>query len=116
MTFTGGSFKGTYAPIIWPDENPSILFLGEKNQLHWPDANASLGAFRAYFDLAGAPAREFKLNFDGEGSQTTGIGRTDFTDITDKADAWYTVNGVKFSGVPAKKGMYIHGGRKVIVK
>ncbi len=115
VAFTGGSFKGTYKKTVYETEDQSILFLGEKNQLHWPDANASLGAFRAYFDLAGAPAREFKLNFDGEGTQT-GISHTEITDITEKADAWYTVNGVKLSGVPTTKGLYIHGGRKVIVK
>jgi hypothetical protein len=114
VAFTGGSFKGTYVPMSWNTEDRSILFLGEKNQLHWPDAGASLGACRAYFQLTDPTAgvREFKLSFDGEGAQT-GIGRTG---ITEKADAWYTVNGVKLSGVPTTKGLYIHGGRKVIVK
>ena len=114
--FTGGSFKGTYVPMSWNTEERSILFLGTENQLHWPDAGASLGACRAYFQLTeGAGVREFKLNFDGEGTQT-GISHTEITDITEKADAWYTVNGVKLSGVPTTKGLYIHGGRKVIVK
>ncbi len=105
-------FCGTYDHISWTEENPSILFLGAENQLHWPDAGASLGACRAYFQLTeGAGVREFKLSF-GDDTQTI-IGHTE---ITEKADAWYTVNGVKLSGVPTTKGLYIHGGRKVIVK
>ncbi len=109
------SFCGTYDYTNWTEEKPNILFLGAESQLHWPDAGASLGACRAYFQLTeGAGVREFKLSF-GDGTQTI-IGHTEITEITERADAWYTVNGVKLSGVPAKKGMYIHGGRKVIVK
>ena len=106
------SFCGTYDYQSWDAENPSILFLGAENQLHWPDAGASLGACRAYFQLTeGAGVREFKLSF-GDDTQTI-IGHTG---ITEKADTWYTVNGVKLSGMPTTKGLYIHGGRKVIVK
>ena len=115
--FTGGSFCATYDYIRWTKETPSILFLGDNNNLHWPDANASLGACRAYFWLnGGGSAREFKLNFDGEVVQTTGIGRTDFTDITERADAWYTVNGVKLSGMPRTRGIYVKNGKKIVVK
>ena len=32
------------------------------------------------------------------------------------ADAWYTLDGVRLDGKPTKKGLYIHGGRKVVVK
>ena len=53
------------------------------------------------------------MNFDGE---TTGISNTDRTDYTDKADAWYTVNGVRLSAKPTTKGMYIKNGKKVVVK
>ena len=72
---------------------------------------AHLNAFRAYFQLDGeAKAREFVVNFDGE---TTGISNTDRTDYTDKADAWYTVNGVKLDKEPTKPGLYIYKGKKV---
>ncbi len=72
---------------------------------------AHLNAFRAYFQLDGeACARVFVMNFDGE---TTGISNTDRTDYTDKADAWYTVNGVKLDKEPTKPGLYIYKGKKV---
>ena len=41
---------------------------------------------------------------------------TDFTDYTDKNDAWYTVDGVKLSGKPTRKGIYLYGGLKVVIK
>ena len=109
------SFCGTYDYQSWDAENPSILFLGAENQLHWPDAGASLGACRAYFQLTeGAGVREFKLSF-GDGTQTI-IGHTEITDITESADAWYTVNGVKLSGMPRTRGIYVKNGKKIVVK
>ena len=108
------NFKGTYAPLSWTEETPSILFVGAKNTLNWPLDGAHLNAFRAYFELdPNAHAREFVMNFDGE---TTGISNTDRTDYTDKADAWYTVNGVRLSAKPTTKGMYIKNGKKVVIK
>lgn len=31
-------------------------------------------------------------------------------------DAWYTLQGVRLNGMPMQKGMYIHGGKKVMVR
>ena len=37
-------------------------------------------------------------------------GRSQMTDV------WYTINGVKLAGKPTQKGLYIHNGRKEVVK
>ena len=115
-------FKGTYGPVTWNTETKSILFLGDENKLYFPQPSGDdiphLGAFRAYFELdPTAHVREFNLNFE-DGTQTTGIiGHTDNTDNTDKADAaWYTLDGRKLDAKPSSKGIYIHGGRKVVIK
>ena len=129
VTSTDGtvSFKGTYSPIVWETEDQSILLLGvgqnSQNQdvstLYYPKPsggqNPGINAFRAYFQITdGTLAREFKLNFgDGE---ATGITTTDFTDYTDSAGAWYTLDGRKLDKQPTQKGVYIHGGRKVVIK
>jgi len=115
VTFNGGWFEGTYSPKRWTEENQSILFLGDANTLYYPEAGASLGACRAYFELdPNAHVREFNINFD-EHNETTGIlSTTDCTDYTDKADAtWYTINGVKLDKEPTKPGLYIYKGKKV---
>ena len=52
--------------------------------------------------------------FDRE-SETTGITTTDATDSTDSA-AWYTLDGRKLNGKPAKSGIYVVNGRKVVIK
>ena len=118
VNFTGGSFKGTYNKLEYTTENKSILFLGEGNTLYYPQPSGNdiptIGAFRAYFDLGGAHARQFVLNFGEE----TGI--SEAAPLNDKGqmtnDKWYTLDGVKLDGKPTKKGLYIHGGRKVAIK
>jgi hypothetical protein len=69
-------------------------------------------------DLNGGAAavRAFNLNF-GESSETTEIiSTTDFTDYTDYAGAWYTLDGRKLDAKPTKRGVYIHHGKKIVVK
>ena len=116
VIFTGGSFKGTYDKMAFAEENKSILFVGDDNNLHWPLSGATLGAFRAYFELAdGVPAHEFVLNF-GYGSEEMSISPAEIKEIRESASAWYTINGVRLSGKPAKKGLYIKNGKKIVVK
>ena len=123
VTFKGGSFKGTYAPINWVVETPSILFVGENNQLHWPLAGAHLNAFRAYFELAdGEQARSFNMTFGEETSDIVAIDNSQFTidnsqlTIHNEAGAWYDMQGRKVNGKPVKKGLYIFNGKKVVIK
>ena len=129
----GITFCGTYDAMAFDAAEPSILFLGDANTLYYPESGAKIGAQRAYFQLDGLTAgestsqvRAFNLrfvedplteggNFDGEGTQN-GIGHTEITEITERAGAWYTIDGVKLDGKPTKKGLYIHEGRKVVVK
>ena len=46
----------------------------------------------------------------------TGIGHTEITEITERAGAWYTLDGRKLDGQPLKKGLYIHNGRKEVIR
>lgn len=46
---------------------------------------------------------------------TTAISNTDFTDNTDKAGEWYSIDGVKLNGQPQKPGLYIKNGKKVFI-
>ena len=117
VPFTGGAFKGTYAWQEYTQENKSILLLGAENTLYWPqpdgDTYPSIGAFRAYFELGGGQeAREFVLNFgEIETSLPQPLQREG-----SQAGAWFDLSGRKLSDKPTKKGVYIHGGRKVVIK
>ena len=119
------TFKGTYSKQTWDSEDKSILLVGVNNNngstLYWPQNGASIGAFRAYFQLNDVNAvREFKLNF-GE-DEAAGITTTDYTNLTNYSDGWYDLQGRRVSSQfsvhssQLKKGLYIHNGRKVAIK
>ena len=118
----GVTFLSTYSPITWETETKSILFLGNSNTLYFPkpsgDKIPHLNAFRAYFQLDGLTAGEItlaRMSFEGETTGVVSMYNEQCT-MNNRADAWYTVNGVKLSGKPTAKGMYIRNGKKVVVK
>ena len=124
------TFRGTFAPKDYAAANHSILFLGAANSLYYPEAGAHIGPFRAYFELGNgltvgdpaSPVRAFSLSF-GEGSEETGIvsvskesgNQGTIPEFLNSLD-YYTLDGVRLNGKPTKKGLYIHGGKKAVVK
>jgi hypothetical protein len=127
------TFVGTYGPAAIYAEPATALYLGAANKLYWPSTEGyRLGAFRAYFQLGndltcGDPsnqnaARAITLNF-GDASEQTGI-------ISISKESWnqgnnpeflnsldyYTLDGRRLVAQPSKKGLYIHGGKKVVIK
>ena len=110
----------TYSPVSVIDDDKSILFLGDANTLYYSTIDRQIRSCRAYFSVpyiknnAGAEARAFALSFDGE--ETTGILEVsaNSNEVTD--DAWYSLDGVRLSGKPTQRGMYINKGKKILVK
>lgn len=78
--------------------------------------SASVGAFRAYFvsKMAQSASPQVLRIKIGTGGESTGISlaRTRQTDN----DAWFTLQGVRLGSKPVAPGLYIHSGRKVMVK
>ena len=123
------TFRGTYAPQQFTDNDPSILLLGKDNDksvLYYPQNTAFLGAFRAYFQLADGYAaddpshsvRSFVMNF-GSNENTTGIiaiGNSQLSTLNSQLTEWFTLDGRRLAGKPTVKGLYIHAGRKVVIK
>lgn len=99
-----------------------IILMGAGSKLGYAaSAPRTLRSFRAHFMVpadgtTGAPVNGFMLDFgDGE---VTSISTTNFTNDTNGTDAgngWHSLDGRKLAGQPARKGVYIHGGRKVVV-
>ena len=119
VTVSGATFKGTYMPMTLTAPDKKKLFL-QDNKLYYPATDATIKAFRAYIELdaevpdaVGAP--NIVLNFDGE---TTGIEEMKAMSNGNKdiSNVWYTLDGRELSGKPAQKGVYIHNGRKEVVK
>jgi len=50
--------------------------------------------------------------------ETTAIGTLDTKtgELSFDSEVWYTLDGVRLSGKPTKKGLYINNGRKVVIK
>ena len=50
--------------------------------------------------------------------ETTAIGEIDTKtgEVTFDSEAWYTLDGVRLSGKPSTKGIYINNGRKIVIK
>ena len=52
----------------------------------------------------------------GSNGETTGIGELDTKTGELSFDGWWTLDGVKLSGRPTKKGLYINNGKKIVIK
>lgn len=50
--------------------------------------------------------------------ETTAIGTLDTKtgEVTFDSEAWYTLDGIRLSGKPSSKGIYINNGKKVVIK
>ena len=122
-------FVGTYKPatIYESGTEKHNLYLGGGNTLYYPTAEGfQVNACRAYFVLkngltAGEPAspqqtnvRAFTLNFGNEETAIKSLS-ADAKDFSDDG-AWYTLDGRRLSGKPTKSGIYVNGGRKVVIK
>ena len=122
VSFTGGSFKGTYAPLEIIDANrDKVLLLATGNKLGYAKTDRTvangkaLGTCRAYFEITGAAAvRSFIMDFGDE--QTTGITTTNAEPSTNEGIGWYDLSGRRLQGKPTEKGVYIQNGKKTIIK
>ena len=128
------NFVGTYSPVIYNDENRSILFMGSGSSLYYPDGTktTTIGACRAYFTLNGVTAgnpsdppatvKAFVLNFGDENADgVVEVQGSRFKVQVD--DAWYDLSGRNLDNSNSKiqnsklpRGIYIHNGKKTIVK
>ena len=111
---------GCYSPVSVTADDKSILFLGDANTLYYSTVDRQIRSCRAYFSVpyinghAEAKARAFALSFDGE--ETTGILEVSANYNGVKDDIWYSLDGVRLSGKPTQRGMYINKGKKILVK
>ena len=74
---------------------------------------------RAYLDLSGVTNNAAPMIFiENPDGSTTAISAINSENVVDNytKDGWYTVNGMKLNGMPIEKGVYIHNGKKVVLK
>ena len=114
------SFKGTYTPISFGSSEEYKLLIGDNNMLYYPQNGAFLGACRAFFMISqgGSSVRSYVLNFGDDDSATgiIAIGDSQLSTPNSPLSEWYTLDGRRLAAKPTAKGIYIHEGRKVVIK
>ena len=115
VTVGGATFKGTDKPVALPANDKKKLYLAN-DKLWYPTANLNVRTCRAYFELtadvpetAGAPSIVIDYG-ETTGVHTMAEGRSVMEDV------WYTLDGRKVHGQRLKEGVYIHNGRKEVIK
>ena len=118
------TFKGRYDYYSYTADDPSVLMMGaETKKLYWPKTDASIGAFLAYFQLnkgitAVDPAgiKSFVLNLDDDSIDGIISLPTLNPQSSTSAAPWFTLDGRRLDKQPSQPGLYIVGGRKVMIK
>ena len=109
------TFQGILAPtkLTTTDTQYFLNSAGTDFVLPINNTNA-MKATRAYITVpaasGSAQGRQYSFDFNGT---TTAIDNVNVSGMED--GAWYTISGIRINR-PAAKGVYIHNGRKVIVK
>ena len=109
------TFKGNYAPVPLPANDTKKLFLAN-NMLYYPTGSVTVKPFRAYFELTSdVPTASGAPNLVIDFGETTGVGelRTENRRIE---NSFYDLQGRRLNGKPTQKGIYIHHGKKEVLK
>ena len=112
------AFVGQYTDYKVMPENKNEYFYSSTDKAF---RNAKEGGSGTWINIFGAylldgsnKARVITIQ-EADGS-TTAISTINADGIAVPAEGWYTLNGVKLQGVPTEKGIYIHNGKKLVVK
>ena len=110
-------FVGQWSTFdITNDNINEIVYIGSDNKIGYSKSPRTLKCMRAHFWIqpkaTGAPALTSIYVDFGDG-ETTSIDLTN-ADSNEQSTGWYTIDGVKLSGEPEQKGLYIYNGKKVI--
>lgn len=109
------TFQGILTPTALETNDRQYFLNSAGTYFVLPLNNTSqMKATRAYIIVPApaAPAQGRQYSFDFNGT-TTAIDNVTISGMED--GAWYTISGIRVNR-PAAKGVYIHNGRKVIVK
>jgi hypothetical protein len=111
-------FKGT---MKWDTIGQTYWTTGDKmaNDAFEFDGYAGttkLKALRAYIVGKTSTTSAPMITIEEADGSTTAINCINADGEAIEANGWYTINGIKLQGVPTEKGIYIHNGKKLVVK
>ena len=124
--YSGGTnyFKaGTGAVVPRESDGCWNFYFSASKQAFYQCNNTVIPKDRAYLalpkDISGH-AKLINIVFDNWENEITGIVDASLNDngkmTNDNNDTWYTLDGRKLDGKPTTKGIYIHNGRKEVIK
>lgn len=112
------SFRGTYDFTTYANNDKSILFLGGNNTLYYPQNGASIGAFRAYFQLNGITAADIPVNnvkmFFGNGTEIGIIDARGKMEDERGDGVIYNIAGQRLN--KPQRGINIVNDKKIVIK
>ncbi|MGX8697690.1 MAG: hypothetical protein ACSW8D_15020, partial [Prevotella sp.] len=118
ISMAGGNvqFIGYYDAFnINTPTNDNLFYMNSDGKLAHTGTGRTLLACRAYFLFSEyTSSGKLLVNFGDE--ETTAITTTNVTNDTNGGNAWYSLDGRKLLQQPARKGVYIHDGVKVVIK
>ena len=123
-------FIGSFSPVGLEANDRTKLYLGAKNTLYYPSSAMTIKSCRAHFALKGITAGEVaKARLFFGDAEATGIvdaeanfskaGRRDSGNLFalhSSLNVWFTLDGRRLSDKPTRPGIYIHDGKKEVVK
>lgn len=115
------------APDNDGDSNPDYVI--NPGKFVMAGAGASIAPYRSYLmynPVLSAPSRggsrpqlslpgSMKVVLLGSDGVETGVGKINTATGEISIDSWYDMSGRKLQGAPAKGGMYIHGGKTIMI-
>ena len=112
------AFAGTYSPIMLPEGNKQVLYIGDDNQLFYPESSTQINAFRGFFMLGNTIVNSTlgvnRIVIDYDNNNITPVEDLNVDRIDDPN--WYTIDGRVLRNKPTAAGIYIHNGKKIIIK
>ena len=110
QTVTNGdvSMVGVYSPYVLPENG---VFLSTDGKLKKPSGSREMKGLRAFFTIPSNQQQNARIFID---NSTSGITETETAAPDD--DDWHSLSGIRLSGKPVTKGIYIYNGKKMILK
>ena len=123
------SFVGTFMSTNIFSTDRTNLYVGSNNKLYYPWEDDMedfyIYSCRGYFRLnnglkaadpnSSTPRLNIVMNLDGKTTSLSEELRVKSEEFAPAA-GWYTLSGTRLSAQPTKPGLYIHNGRKVVIK
>ena len=104
---SGAKIRPTSCYLMWVGSEPETT-----------DSNGAKAAASGSMATMQELPQTITVRLVDANGETTGIGEIDTKtgEVSFDSEAWYTIDGIRLDGKPAKSGMYINNGKKVVVE